>query len=163
MVKITELMPRQRSAMPSLDQLRKLRQLVLASRPEFSDVSSEAEMGSAFLAQSFLYRVAIPDASVYFPYWTGVCNEYLVQRGEAEVSGGSLMVAILSAGDVVWQARDRMAGRLLEVGLNQWRGRPSSTTYLDLLSGRSKVLQPIVRERSGDVPRGMMIIRAGDE
>jgi hypothetical protein len=155
MMRIVTLAPQTGLAMPNDDELAKLMAIVLTAHSWLAGFDL-AEFRRSFWAQGKCYRTAAPDKSRYFQSWVDDANALLERFDKRGVEGASFLAACLAAGDVVWQRADPSVGALLELGLNQYTGRPCSNAWRSVLRGQP-LLEPVtpgvVRAPSNAIPR----------
>ena len=161
MTTVTELMPRAHFDMPSADEARRLRDIVVQEYREFRE-TPESEFPRAFWVAGTFYRVPQPVSSVYYSHWLEIANQRLERAGLAPIGGGSLLVGCLSHGDVHWRSHDRAVGQLLELALDEFHGRSCNNVWRDILAGERGLLKPTPPDR-GIVPQPLRVIRSASE
>jgi len=141
MVSISTSLPATGLVMPSSDDLRHLRSIVLSQHPWLvdggdrrSEAALEAEFRSAFWAAGLFYRTDAPNRTQYFAHWLDIANSRLASAGSVAVEGNALLCACLAHGDIVWR-RPSPAGELLEFGVDEHRGKPCANAWRDVLAG----------------------------
>ena len=162
MTTVTELMPRAHFDMPSADEARRLRDIVVQEYREFRE-TPESEFPRAFWVAGTFYRVPQPVSSVYYSHWLEIANQRLERAGLAPIGGGSLLVGCLSHGDVHWQAATiGRSASCLSSRSNEFHGRSCNNVWRDILAGERGLLKPTPPDR-GIVPQPLTVIRSASE
>ena len=143
-------MPRTGYEAPTAEELRRLREIVLAEHrwlrdpgDRRSEKAKENEFASAFWAAGHFYRTPEPNRVYYFSHFVDLANERLAMIDREAVDGNAFLVACVAHADVVYQRPDRMLGAVLEVGLNEHAGRPCSNAWRKVLTGEALLLKPV--------------------
>jgi hypothetical protein len=154
-MKITIEPPATNFAAPAPAELAKLLKIVSAAHPQLCAKVELPEFGRAFLAIGFIWRLAAPSTKHYFSHFVDVANERLAQRGVEGVEGAAVLASIIGHADVPWQAADARIGALLQVGLDEHRGRPCSNRWRAVLDGTANLSAPVApteRLRQAEAP-----------
>jgi hypothetical protein len=101
----------------------------------------------AFLAQSRFYRAPATDRSRYFHAWVERASDLL----DRPVYGPAFLAAVIASGEVIYQLKDN-AGHLIELGLNEFKGRSCSNRWKLILAGQASLLEPVSRGRPAGAP-----------
>ncbi len=141
--------------MPDGADLKRLREVVLAEYPSLRDNSDRRveeaklrEFADALWASAFFYRTDTPNSHFYFGHWVDAASALLTQAGRQSISGGAFLTAVIAAGDVCFQLPG--AGAVLEVGLDEYRGRPATNAWRRTLEG--ELLKPAPARPVGAPP-----------
>jgi hypothetical protein len=143
-VRITHSLPATALEMPSPEQLRKLRAIVVAAHPWLADDSPRAEQAFArsFWSAGMMFRTASPCESEYFQTFVYYANELLAEYNLEAVDGRSFVCAALSHADIPWRKADASIGQLLTVGFNRHSGAKCRNMWKQLLAGKANLLDP---------------------
>ncbi len=150
MVTVVAYLPRTNFQPPSLEEARRLFEIVTAAHPDLigSGGALESEFPAAMLAIGMFYRIPQPWAGQYWSYWCERASDILTSVGERPVGGSTLLAAVIAHGDVCYRLPDRARGQLLEVGLNAYSGAKCSNAWRKILSGEASLLAPTPSERA---------------
>jgi hypothetical protein len=123
----------ERSDGPSLQEARKLFQIVRPFAPHpLADKYDEDRPFRSFCAAfrwiSNVGRQDMPDSRRALTYWLDSCRNWLRQRNAigSEIDVNAIITATLASGDIPYQRADPSQGRLWEIGLVLYGGRPAS-------------------------------------
>lgn len=141
-------LPTTNAAMPNANELRRLREFVLAEHRWLRDDNDrrsqstiEREFQRSFWAVQHFWRTPAPNAKRYISGFVDNANAMLGLANLPSIDGSEFVISCLAVGDVHWQKPDRSVGALLEVGLDQFRGAPCSNRWRSILGG-SPLLKP---------------------
>jgi hypothetical protein len=156
--------------LPTADQLRALRRIVLFSHDDWlgdgegTELEQQRNFNRGFWAAGKFFRVRAPRRDRFYFHWVEVGNQWLEDSGQPPIDGTSLMLGILAHRDIAWQMPDSSVGALLEIAVDQHSGAPCANAWRGFLTGEANLLPPtrprepdrsigIVREFSGRVFR----------
>ena len=143
--------PATNAQMPDDSQLEKLRALVGATHP-WLGVGREAfdleSFKRAFLAQGLFFRTHAPRQDRRFASFL----EYVEDTFDVRVFGPAFLAACIASGEIPWQRQDMSAGRVLEVGLNEYTGATSGNTWRRILTGEGEVAHAYREASAGAGP-----------
>ncbi len=160
MTTVTEML-RVSFEMPSAEQLRRLRDIVVQEYREFRE-TPESEFPRAFWVSGTFFRVPQPVSSVYAVHWFDAANQRLERAGLAPIEGASFVCSCLAHADVSWRQRDMSVGQLLELGLNEYHGRSCNNVWRDLLAGMRGLVKPTPSENGVTRQEGIRIVTGAD-
>lgn len=162
MTTISEL-PMKHFAMPTVGQVRNLREIVIAAHPWLRDGPGEdGEAMRAFWAAGTFYRRVQPSSLHYFSFYLDAANRRLEDVNLAPISGNALLIACIAWGDIPWQRPDRFVGALLELGLDEWSGRRANDVWKDVLTGERGLLPPVLRDRGIKRQEGVHVVHGAE-
>jgi hypothetical protein len=147
-VRILQLLDERSDGMPSLDQMRKLFDIVRHRVPEQKSHDPDAGFRgflSAFRFVSNCWRIAVPNSKYSITWWCDGMKMWLRERNAmvSDVAGSSFISACLASGDVLYTPHDSTLGHVWEFGLvppGHGGGKPASDAWKLVLNG--SVLAP---------------------
>jgi hypothetical protein len=142
MTEITVQLPSTGFVEPTAAELRSLSKIVAAAHPGWR-VPDDDEFRRAFVAQGFFFRLPGPNTRVYYGSHVDAANDFLRRLRWQAIDGGSLLFAIVAAGDVPIRYANPGVGQLQEVGLDQYSGLPVRHHWRGLLDGSRNLLTPV--------------------
>jgi len=141
MITVTPLSRGTGLVMPEASELKRLCDIVLTAYPKHRAVDRR-EVPRAFWVAGQWFRQDEPDSHVYFVSWLDRANDLLNLKGHGAIEATSLIIAMLMHNDI--NVRHAAPAQPLEVGLNEWRGRPCNPiAWRELLTGERPLLAPV--------------------
>ena len=143
-MKITVQLPSTHFERPTAEQLRSLRNIVLAAHGWLADCDEES-FARAFVAIGFMFRNERAMKARFFHSIVDDGNDLLVELLDMRpVDGVSFLAAALAHADICWQEANGRLGALLEIALDRHSGRPLTTPnkWRALLDGSANLLPP---------------------
>jgi hypothetical protein len=147
-VRIIELnTERSSDGMPSLDQMRRLFDIVRHRVPEQKSHDPDRPFRGFLAAYRYVAncgRIAAPNSKLGLGYWMDDLKQWLHQRDAMtlDVTGSSFIAAVLASGDISFVPHDSMRGFVWEFGIvpPNHGGKPASDAWKRVLEG--SVLAP---------------------
>jgi hypothetical protein len=145
---------------PTLNELRKLYEIVCSKYPQFTsrepstsrfadDNAREYFEGFtwAFERLGYIGRSATPDHKHYVDFWSAECRDWLRLHRPAHVGniGAGFLAAVVAHGDVPYTVGDEQRGIVWAVGLTSFGGTKATDAWRRVLDG--KLMAPVVPER----------------
>jgi hypothetical protein len=133
-MRIITLPPETGYRRPTDVELRRLMAIVYAAYPWLQPVS-ETAFANAMSAVGHQWRLAEPTTKFYFSSHVDNCNNFLDRLGLPEIDGNAAFAAIVGHNDIPFRLADPKHGQLLEVALDQFKGRQCLNAWRGLLDG----------------------------
>ena len=148
--------PKTGAIMPSDAELERLLEIVKRAHPwlvqaEGPEAFDLATFKKAFWAQGLLFRTHAPRQDRRFASFL----EYIEDTFDVRIFGPAFLAAIIASGEIPWQKQDMNAGRVLEVGLNEYTGATSGNAWRRILTGEATLLAPVARPVPGQAPENL--------
>lgn len=145
---LTYMLPATGLEMPTGEQLRALRRIVLSTHGDWlgggegSELNQEQAFRRAFWAVGRFFRRRQVRHDRFFHDWVAAANSRLEENGASTVDGRDIMLGILAHCDVPWQRPNTAQGVLPEIGVDEFSGLPCSNAWRQLLTGEANLLPP---------------------
>lgn len=160
-LRITTMAPQTGAQLPSDAELLRLLEIVRRAHPGLIKNDGPEAFGLedfrvGFWGQGLLFRRHAPRQDRRF----GSFIEHFSDLYGVSLFGPAFLCACLASAEIPIQLQDLSAGRLLEIGADEYSGITSRNSWRRILAGEATLLTPIARKMPGQAPDDLPSFRA---